>query len=141
MSGTSPGADRAADRPAGPVAPPDVTEVLVCVYYKVAAPGLGPAIAAVRELQRGMAAGTPGLVAELLLRSDHPGGLAPAAAPVPATPSPPADPTLMETYRLDARTTGASLDAIVASLARPAPSLQPWLRGDRHVEVFRPCAS
>jgi hypothetical protein len=120
-----------------------VTDVMVCVYYRVAAPELAAVIATVRDIQRGITRDDPGVAAELLLRSDHflPGDPAPPTAPAAAPPNKTADPTLMETYRLDARTTEPRLDAFLARLAALAQPLAPRLRGDRHVEVFRPCAS
>ena len=124
--------------PAGPA----VTDCLVCVYYKVGAADLDAVIATVRDIQRGITARDPGVTAELLLRSAHPstGDGAPAAStghPPPTT----ADPTLMETYRLDARTAGLRPDAFLATLAGHMQVLGPRLRGERHVEVFLPCAS
>jgi len=120
-----------------------VTYFLVCVYYKVDAAGLDAAIATVRDIQRGVAAGEPAVQPELLLRSAHlpAGDDASDATPSGTSSHKTADPTLMETYRLEARTSEPELDAFLARLAGLAQALAPRLRGDRHVEVFRPCAS
>lgn len=119
-----------------------MTECLVCVYYRVAAADLDAVIAAVRDIQRGITAREPGAAAELLVRSAHPStGDADRGAPAGRTPSTTADPTLMETYRLDARTAGPRLEAFLAMLAGRMQVLAPRLRGERHVEVFLPCAS
>jgi hypothetical protein len=110
--------------------------LLACVYYRVGADDAARAIAAVREFQRGLPARFGALDAQVLVRSPLPD-----AAPAPAT-----DPTLMETYRL-ALPGPASSDAaaarvrdFLAALATAAAPLGAWQRGDRHVELFAPCA-
>lgn len=120
-----------------------VTDFLVCVYYRVDASQRDAAIATVRDIQRGVATAGTVVRTELLLRSAHlpAGGDASDATSSGASSPKTADPTLMETYRLDARTTEPELEAFLARLAGLAMSLAPCLRGDRHVEVFRPCAS
>lgn len=126
-----------------------MTDCLVCVYYKVDRPALDAHIAAVRELQRALAREAPGLAAELLLRSEHSEVTRPSTSPSSdgtsarqaALSFPIPDPTLMETYRLAAPVDEASLAAFLARLDGLARPLAPRVRGDRHVEVFRPCVS
>lgn len=121
-----------------------MTDCLVCVYYRVDGRQRDAAIAAARELQRGVAGTLPAGAVELLLRCDHfvGGGDAQGAASDASTPQQTADPTLMETYRLDARTaTADTLSALLARLADGSPQLDTLRRSPRHVEVFRPCAS
>jgi hypothetical protein len=116
---------------------------MVCVYYRVEASELEAVIAMVRDIQRGITRDDPQVGAELLLRSDHfsPGDPAPPTASAADSSNKTADPTLMETYRLDAPTTEPRLDAFLARLADRTLPLASRLRGHRHVEVFRPCAS
>jgi hypothetical protein len=121
-----------------------VTDVLVCVYYRVADADRDAAIAAARDIQRALADEGPRFASELLLRSEHPSTGQPAMeTSPPATTSPvrPTESTLMETYRFDARTGEPPLAAFLARLADRARTLSPLLRSDRHVEVFRPCVS
>ena len=138
--------------------------LLLCIYYRVAAADAESVISTVREFQRTLRSDVRLSDVQVLLRcglpnaaaspdsvSDRP--IAPAAAlpasapPASAFPTAEADATLMETYRLAlpaAYPTGAS-DAIVRAFlerleaaARPISAL---LRGERHVELFAPCAS
>lgn len=143
--------------PAGP-AQPCVTDstlaMLVCVYYRVAAGDSPRVIAAVREFQRTLAQGTRACQAEVLLRCDLPPQAAPATSPdarpasAPSPPSavaPDADATVMETYRLPLPPAGSDADAgvreFLALLETASSPLAGLLRGARHVELFRPCAS
>jgi hypothetical protein len=129
-------------------------ELLVCVYYRVAAADAARVISGVREFQRtlGPAGGVNG--AEVLLRCDLPSPASIAPLPDARAPSlhpaePPvadrgADATVMETYRLSLPVAGAQADAALrAFLARLETASQPHaglLRGARHVELFVPCA-
>jgi hypothetical protein len=129
-----------------PKAATGVTDVMVCVYYRVAAPDLAAAIATARDIQRGLSGGDRRIASELLLRSGHPSHGEPAMETPPTAATSPvrqaqAEATLMEIYRLDAHPGEPSLAAFLARLAEGARALSPLLRSDRHVEVFRPCVS
>jgi hypothetical protein len=135
-------------------------EMLVCVYYRVAACDSQRVISGVREFQRTLRQGSGAMEAQVLLRCDLPSPLSPASPPDDRTASlhatePPAgldapvdlaaDATVMETYRLALPAArGAEADAVVRaflsmleSASLPHASL---LRGARHVELFSPCA-
>lgn len=130
--------------------PPDAAadggDLLVCVYYRVGPADADLAIGRVREFQRTLQRRFPGTRAEVLLRSDQNSPRAPDAVPTaPADPSEPlraghldADATLMETYRLALPAAGTQ--AFLAELAACASTLAGLLRGERHAELFRPCA-
>jgi hypothetical protein len=115
-------------------------EVLVCVYYRVAASEAQRARGLVREFQRGLAGRVPALRAETLVRFD----LSAEALPGPADE---ADATLMETYRLpltdapDSAGAQAELRRFLHTLDAASQGLSGLLRGARHVELFAPCAS
>ena len=134
-------------------------EMLVCVYYRVAACDSQRVISAVREFQRTLRQGSGANQAEVLLRCDLPSPLSPASPPddrpaSPHAPEPPAgvdvpvdpaaDATVMETYRLPLPAArGPEADAAVrAFLALLEAASVPHaclLRGARHVELFAPC--
>jgi len=127
--------------------------MLVCVYYRVAADDARRVIAGVREFQRTLQRTSGVNSAEVLLRCDLPSPASSAPPPdvpdypVPSSePSaivPAAEPTLMETYRLELPAAGAAADAVLrAFLARLETASLPHaalLRGARHVELFSPC--
>jgi len=118
------------------------TDVLVCVYFRVAAADAARANAQVREFQRGLAGRMPAMAAESLLRFD----LSAPARP-PDDPPASADATLMETYRLHlpgppgSPAADAALGRFLNMLDTAAAPLAGLLRGTRHVELFAPCVS
>ena len=135
------------DRTAGP---------LVCVYYRVARADASRVISEVREFQRTLGPAGGVNSTEVLLRFDLPSPASIASLPDARAPSlhpaeppvadPGADATVMETYRLPLpAAAGPDADAVVRSfLAALETAAQPvarFLRGDRHVELFAPCAS
>jgi hypothetical protein len=134
-------------------------EILVCVYYRVAAGDLQRVISGVREFQRTLPMSDGANGAEVLLRCDLPSRASPVSLPDARTSSvlsadppagadvrvdPGADATVMETYRLPLpAAAGPEADAVVRSFldtletaSQPFASL---LRGARHVELFAPC--
>ena len=135
--------------------------LLACVYYKVAAADLRSAISTVREFQRTL----PGLAgaggSQVLLRcalprddasstrsnaSESPTEHAsPAAPPSGAAVAQDVEHTLMETYTLplpaDPAAASAATAAFLAALDQAAAPLAALVRGARHTELFRPCAS
>ena len=95
------------------------------VYYRVASDEAVQAIAAVHALQAELTDGQPGLRCSLLQRSDS-GDTAPSGSL-----------TLMEVYTLE----GGIGAALAAQIERSAQArLGAWLLGERHLEVFVPCA-
>jgi hypothetical protein len=140
-------------------------EMLICVYYRVAACDSQPVISGVREFQRTLLHGSGVKSAEVLLRCDLPSpasiaSSAPSAslpdartASIPAHDPPPdtdahvapgADATVMETYRIPLpAAAGPDSDAVVcAFLITLEAAFQPLagaLRSARHVELFAPC--
>lgn len=99
------------------------------VYYRVRAVDAPALIAAVRRMQADWQAALPGLVCGLSQRADEHSAateltlmetyaVAPGVPPLPALP--PNWPQELE--------------------ARARTQLAPWLLGERHVEVFVPCA-
>lgn len=91
------------------------------VYYRVRPADAPTLIKAVRELQAGWQAALPGLVCTLSQRTDNDADLL----------------TLMETY--------ACVQGVAKQWRRKiehgaAEKLAAWLVGERHVEVFVPCA-
>jgi hypothetical protein len=139
-------------------------EMLICVYYRVAAGDSRRVISGVREFQRTLLHGSGVNSAEVLLRCDLPSpacvtfSIPPASLPdartasIPSHDPPPddarvepgADATVMETYRLPLpAATGPDTDAVVraflATLEAAAQPLAGALRGARHVELFAPC--
>lgn len=93
----------------------------VFVYYRVRQADAVTAIAAVGALQRRLAASVPGLVCTLNRRLEDGADLT----------------TLMETYaQVEAPTADWQRD-----IERQAQQLTAaWIVGERHVEVFLPCA-
>lgn len=91
------------------------------IYYRVRAGDAASAIADVRAMQRGLQATLPGLVCTLSQRADNKR----------------ARRTLMETYALAGGVSVAHQHAI-DDAARA--QLSAWIVGERHVEVFEPCA-
>ena len=134
---------------------PSGAEVLVCVYYRVDRADAARAIALVRDIQRTLAARFDGLQAQVLLRCEQRAGPTPAASRDSGAASAPqvaADDTVMETYRLPlpanpARPSpGSPVDIpeatrLLQALEVECTPLAALLRGERHVEVFLPCAS
>jgi quinol monooxygenase YgiN len=91
------------------------------IYFRVERNNEAAAVKAVRELQAASRIAMPGLRCELLRRADESGGAV----------------TLLETY---AHSGGVSV-AWQERIERDArPSLDKWLVGERHIEVFEPCA-
>ncbi len=91
------------------------------VYYRVAERDAAAAIAVMGGLQREATARWPGLEAALLRSTEDSKGRV----------------TLMETYRVpEGIDPGWSIDLE----RRALDVLAGWLVGDRHVEVFHPCA-
>jgi hypothetical protein len=140
-------------------------EMLICVYYRVAAGDSRRVISGVREFQRTLLQGSGANSAEVLLRCDLPSpaclafSVPSASLPDARTASipsldppsdtdarvePGADATVMETYRLPLpAAAGPDTDAVVraflATLEAAALPLAGALRGARHVELFAPC--
>jgi hypothetical protein len=135
--------------------------LLACVYYKVAAADLERAISTVREFQRTLPALAGAAGAQVLLRCALPRDDASstrsnasqsptehassAATPSGAAVAQDAEHTLMETYTLplpaDPAAAAAAVAAFLAALDRAAAPLAAVVRGARHTELFRPCAS
>ena len=113
---------------------------LVCVYYKVAADRCDAMIAAVREIQRSVAALPCAPEAELHLRSISFSSPLRAAVPTPsdAAMASTGECTLMETYRLS---DVAGIEPLLSVLDAQSQRLAPMLTGSRHLELFTPCAS
>lgn len=95
------------------------------VYYRVASDPAERAIAAVQALQAELTDQRPGLRCSVLQRSDS--GDAASAGSL----------TLMEVYGFKGGI-GATLAAEIERSAQAR--LGTWLLGERHVEVFVPCA-
>ena len=93
----------------------------VFVYYRVQAVDAAAAIAAVRTFQNDLQALMPGLNCTLSQRADDSGELL----------------TLMETYA-HAEGVGPAWTREIERLAHDA--LAAWTVGERHLEVFVPCA-
>ena len=91
------------------------------IYFRVKRQSEAAVVAALRELQRLWQAAMPGLYCELLRRADENGDAL----------------TLMETYACDAGIDTAWQERIEREASE---RLQSWLVGERHVEVFEPCA-
>lgn len=91
------------------------------VYYRVRATHLGAAVAAVRGLHATWCAQQPGLQCELMQRADESAGAV----------------TLMEVYRGPEGISPAWQQRIEREAGQ---ALARWLDGERHREVFAPCA-
>jgi len=98
----------------------------VFIYYRVNATHAQAAIDAATRMQAALRARHAGLEAQLMQRTDD------------SDPNP----TLMETYAIDARTSPAGIDAgLRADIEqRATAALAPWIVGSRHVEEFDACA-
>lgn len=95
------------------------------IYYRVRRADLGSVVAAVREAQRRLCAGLPGLTAALMQRPS----------------SGEAEVTMLETYSAPPAWPAERLAQAPAHIdATVAPAAAPWLRGPRHLEAFSPCA-
>ena len=93
----------------------------VFVYYRVRAASAAAAIAAVQAGQADLRVTLPGLACTLSRRADE------AAEHL----------TLMETY---AHATGVTAAAQHDIERQMRAALEAWLVGERHIEVFVPCA-
>jgi len=92
------------------------------VYYRVRSDYVPAAVAALRALHRDWQREEPALGCELMQRVDD---------------GSPEQATLMEIYRH----AGGVAPAWQQRIEREArAALAPWLAGERHVEVFAPCA-
>ncbi len=91
------------------------------IYFRVRRDSEAVVVASVRELQAAWQSAMPGLQCELLRRADEGGD----------------DVTLMETYRC---TAGISAQWQQRIEREATQRLAPWLIGERHVELFEPCA-
>jgi quinol monooxygenase YgiN len=90
------------------------------IYFRVERGDETAVVAAVRELHAAWRVALPGLRCELLRRAGHRG-----------------DVTLMETYGCAG---GISAEWQQRIEREAQARLEPWLAGERHVEVFEPCA-
>jgi hypothetical protein len=90
------------------------------VYFRVKRESEAAVVAAVRELQAAWPSAMPGVRCELLRRAGQGG-----------------DVTLMETYVC---ANGVSTEWQERIERDASARLEPWLVGQRHVEVFEPCA-
>jgi quinol monooxygenase YgiN len=90
------------------------------IYFRVKRGSVADVVAAVRELQAAWQAAMPGLRCELMRRIDEGG-----------------DVTLMETY---ACAQGVSVEWQERIEREAAVRLSQWLVGQRHIEIFEPCA-
>jgi hypothetical protein len=91
------------------------------IYFRVRRESESAVVSAVRALQASWQLVMPGLICELLRRADEGGEVV----------------TLMETY--------SCADGVHAQWQQrieleAAQRLAPWLIGERHVELFEPCA-
>jgi hypothetical protein len=97
------------------------------IYYRVRPDAVERALAAAQAMQEQLRSQHPGLTARLLRRQ----------------PEQEPEPTLMEvySYRREGEPPGVSraLEAQIAAAAIAA--LSPFVAGERHTEVFVPCAS
>jgi hypothetical protein len=90
------------------------------IYFRVRRESEAAALATLRELHAAWQVAMPGLRCELLRRVDQSG-----------------DVTLMETHVC---AQGVSVEWQQRIERDASARLQPWLVGERHVEVFEPCA-
>jgi Domain of unknown function (DUF4936) len=89
------------------------------IYFRVERESEAAVVAAVRELHAAWPVAMPGLRCELLRRADEAGDVI----------------TLMETYAGDG---GVSVEWQDRIEREASERLQPWLVGERHIEVFVP---
>ncbi len=94
------------------------------IYYRVDARHAGEAGSTVLGWQRELGVTHPALQCRLLMQ--------PVAREGPQT--------WMETYAIAGPAHGYDMDALLVRLEQGAPQLQSWIVGERHVEVFVPCA-
>ncbi len=90
------------------------------IYFRVERDRVADVVAAVRGLHAAWQMAMPGLRCELMRRADDSG-----------------DVTLMETYTCE---DGVSAEWQQRIERDAAKHLQQWLVGERHVEIFEPCA-
>lgn len=95
------------------------------IYYRCRSADTAAVGAAAAAMQRRLCSEVPGLEARLLRR-----------------PAPAADDTVtwMETYRLVTPAGAADAGWQARVQAAAAQALAPWVVGERHLEVFEPCA-
>jgi len=117
------------------------TAAQLFIYWRTPAAHHDAAAGAARAMQQALRLAHAGLVAQLYLRRDE---VSPPAQPsanrsARAAEQGPGDAhiTLMETYALPGTVTGID-GALQAAIVAAGASLQPWLQGARHVEVFEP---
>ena len=91
------------------------------IYFRVERDNVALVVTAVRELQAAWRAAMPGLHCELLRRVESNGDAV----------------TLIETYAHHGGVSPAWQERIERDACT---ALQQWLVGERHVEVFEPCA-
>ena len=101
---------------------PRVPELFI--YYRVSVRNANEARSMVLEWQRELGAGYPALHCRLLMRPEEREGLQ----------------TWMETYALADPGQCADADSLRQRIERGPAALQSWIVGERHVEVFVPCA-
>lgn len=92
------------------------------IYYRVHLDDLPAVQAVVHRFQAELRSSHPALVGQLLRRPHPADDLV----------------TLMETYALNGDATAAA--TLPATIESAASVLVPWLRSERHVEEFVPCA-
>lgn len=94
------------------------------IYYKIDSAAAEAALAAARAMLIGLMARHAGLSSRLLRRPEASEG----------------DITLMEVHRYTAASGG--IDAqLLQAIERAGSAMAPWLRGQRHVEVFVPLSA
>jgi Domain of unknown function (DUF4936) len=94
------------------------------IYYRVNARRATEARSKVLEWQRELGAAQPALHCRLLMRPVEREGLQ----------------TWMETYAIADPAHGVDVDALHKRIEQGPPGMQSWIVGERHVEVFIPCA-
>jgi len=94
------------------------------IYYRVNARDATAARSKVLEWQRELGAAHPALQCRLLIRPVEREGLQ----------------TWMETYAMVDAAPGFDVDALRERIEQGPPDLQSLIVGERHVEVFVPCA-
>jgi len=100
------------------------------IYYRIDAGRAGSALKAAQAMQQGLRDKHPQLAARLWRRPDEPGGSPTNEASTQQT--------WMETYSFT--DTGVT-PALQAEIEEAASALSPFIVGQRHTEVFVPCAS
>jgi hypothetical protein len=102
----------------------DLRATELFIYYRVDAQHVSEAQSGVLEWQRELGAAHPALQCRLLMQPVQREGLQ----------------TWMETYAIAGSAHGCEMNVLRERIELGAPSLQPWIVGQRHVEVFVPCA-